>query len=672
MKKMYLFTPLLFFFLFSRTQSNIDSLLQAAYKAPADSSRVYTLARIAAALMFSSPDSSLQYANDALALAHSIDFKKGEAQSLSIIANNYSIKGNYTLCFENHIKALRIYEEIDFLPGVGNTYNNLALIYDDQGDYPKALQNYLKAKDVFDQLRIKDKLLFDQRNLNNNVVIILNNIGNDYEKINKLDSALFYQNKAFALASAIKENGITGTILTNLGNVHYKLMKADAALQYYRTGIPYLTEADDKQTLAEAYLGIAKILERNGQKDSSLFYSKQSYSLANESSYLKGEERAALLLSALYEDYRQADSALKYFKISSSINDSISSTEVIRQLHLMNFNEQILQQEKKAAEQQYRSNLKMYALAGGLFILLMIASFLYRNNRIKQKANILLQRQKIETEIQSSKAENALVDLKATQSQLVQREKMASLGELTAGIAHEIQNPLNFVNNFSEVSVEIMDEIKTELTAGNKEEAIMMADEIKENLKKIVLHGKRADAIVKGMLQHSRGGAGQKEATNINAITDEYLRLSYHGMRVKDNTFSASIQTKFDAALVPLNIIPQDIGKVLLNLFNNSFYALKEKKKMQDNTYEPKITVCTKKVGNTAVISVKDNGTGIPNKIIDKIYQPFFTTKPTGEGTGLGLSLSYDIITKGHGGDLKVASKEGEFTEFEIMLPQTN
>ncbi len=263
---------------------------------------------------------------------------------------------------------------------------------------------------------------------------------------------------------------------------------------------------------------------------------------------------------------------------------------------------------------------------------------------------------------------NTLLELKNTHAQLMQSEKMASLGELTAGIAHEIQNPLNFVNNFSEINTELIAEMKAEIDKGNMEEAKAIAEDISANEQKINHHGKRADAIVKGMLQHSRTSTGAKEPTDINALADEYLRLAYHGQRAKDKLFSATLKTDFDESIGKINTIPQEIGRVLLNLYNNAFYAVAEKKKQADLNYEPTVSVSIKKPGNRICISVSDNGNGINQKTIDKIFQPFFTTKPTGQGTGLGLSLSYDII-KAHGGEIKVNTKEGEFTEFIIRMP---
>jgi len=271
---------------------------------------------------------------------------------------------------------------------------------------------------------------------------------------------------------------------------------------------------------------------------------------------------------------------------------------------------------------------------------------------------------------QAKEIEKAYTELKATQTQLIQSEKMASLGELTAGIAHEIQNPLNFVNNFSEVNSELIAELKEEIEKGNIEEAKNIATNIDENEKKIIFHGKRADGIVKGMLQHSRSSSGVKEPTDINALADEYLRLAYHGLRAKDKSFNASMKTEFDESIGNINVVPQDMGRVILNLITNAFYAVTERKKEGEVGYEPTVTVSTHKNNNKIEIRVKDNGNGIPQKVLDKIFQPFFTTKPAGEGTGLGLSMSYDIVTKTHAGEIKVETKAGVGTEFIIIIPQ--
>jgi signal transduction histidine kinase len=308
--------------------------------------------------------------------------------------------------------------------------------------------------------------------------------------------------------------------------------------------------------------------------------------------------------------------------------------------------------------------LTIYVAARFREILVDVRSKAQEVIKINEEKKEILSRQNELLEIQ---VEERTRELKSTQSQLIQSEKMASLGELTAGIAHEIQNPLNFVNNFSEVSNELIDEMNEALNIGGIEEAKALSSDIKQNLEKINHHGKRADAIVKGMLQHSQSSIGIKELSDINALADEYLRLAYHGLRAKDKNFNATFKTDFDQTIGSINIIPQDMGRVILNLISNAFYAVNEKSKQGIADYEPTVSVSTKKEGNKVLIFVEDNGNGIPEKIVNKIFQPFFTTKPTGQGTGLGLSLSYDIV-KAHSGDIKVKSEMGYGSTFCISL----
>ncbi len=300
---------------------------------------------------------------------------------------------------------------------------------------------------------------------------------------------------------------------------------------------------------------------------------------------------------------------------------------------------------------------------------------LARTEKVKKTTGILLE-ETIEELQRKSKGftelnillKNTQEELKATRSQLLQAEKMASLGELTAGIAHEIQNPLNFVTNFSEVNTELIGELQDEIDKGNVAEVKIIAADIADNEQKINYHGKRADAIVKGMLQHSRSNSGEKELTDINALVDEYLRLAYHGLRARDKTFNATLKTDYDKSDPMVNIVRQDIGRVILNLFTNAFYSITEKKEKDKDNFEPTVSVSTKKMSDQLEIRIKDNGNGISQSIIDKVFQPFFTTKPTGQGTGLGLSLSHEII-RAHGGSITVETEEGKFAEFIIKLP---
>ena len=300
---------------------------------------------------------------------------------------------------------------------------------------------------------------------------------------------------------------------------------------------------------------------------------------------------------------------------------------------------------------------------------------LERTEKVKRTTGILLEetieeleKKRMAIEETNDALQQSLRELKATQSQLIQSEKMASLGELTAGIAHEIQNPLNFVNNFSEVSAELLDEMIEEFDKGDIDEGKLIANDVKQNLEKIYHHGSRADSIVKGMLQHSRTSSGKNELTDINALCDEYLRLSYHGLRAKNKSFNADFKADLDKKLPQIKVVPQDFGRVLLNLINNAFFAVNERSKTEGKDFKPSVIVKTKLEKGQVIISVADNGSGIPDDVKEKIFQPFFTTKPTGQGTGLGLSLSYDIV-KAHGGELKVETVEGEGTGFFIVLP---
>ncbi len=348
-------------------------------------------------------------------------------------------------------------------------------------------------------------------------------------------------------------------------------------------------------------------------------------------------------------------------------------------------NEKELSINKLQSESKVSTLIRNFTF-GIVALLSILAGFIYYRFKTKQKDNLILQEQKVEIQSQRTELQKSLTELKSTQNQLIQKEKLASLGELTAGIAHEIQNPLNFVNNFSELSIGLAKELKEEvekfdIPAKDKEYVGEIVSDLNSNQEKINHHGKRASSIVKGMLEHSRTSTGEREPTDINKLADEYLRLSYHGLRAKDKNFNSDYKTDFDESLPKLNVVPQDIGRVILNLINNAFYAVNERAKQQlsraelseslklsESLYAPLVTVSTKHIGDKIEISIKDNGNGIPEKIKDKIFQPFFTTKPTGEGTGLGLSLSYDIVTKGHGGELKVESEEGKGSEFIIKL----
>jgi signal transduction histidine kinase len=515
------------------------------------------------------------------------------------------------------------------------------------GDYPKAIEYYRLSKNFF--VLLESTVEYNE----------LSNIGNVYDLMGVADSAMYYQEIALEIVNSdafIRDGYVTvPEVMFRMGNAFKLNGDSVQALKFYRKGIAEAYYDNDLRNLTMNNLLMAELYRDLGQRDSSLKYSKAAIESGRASSFRKGIYESALLLSELYRDESKYDSAFTYLSIANTQKDSLVGMGRFLELQRIVLEEQEKQKAVEALAIQEKNEFRQLALLGGLGIFLVVAFILFYNNRQKQKSNAVLK--------------ETLSTLKSTQSQLIHSEKMASLGELTAGIAHEIQNPLNFVNNFSELSNELIDEMNDELDKGDVSEAKTISSDIKQNLEKITHHGKRADAIVKGMLAHSRSGKGEKEPTDINALAEEYLKLSYHGLRAKDKSFNADFKTDFDPELPKVNVVPQDIGRVLLNLINNAFQAVNERSKKGEPGYTPEVSVETQlKTNNQILITLSDNGPGIPDAIKDKIFQPFFTTKPTGQGTGLGLSLSYDIV-KAHGGELNVESNGGKGTEFKILLP---
>ena len=629
----------------------IDSLQRKLVFAKDDSSRMAIIERIGFYYEHLNVDSSLYYINEALNIAREKHYTRAEARSLASLSGLMEYQGRYAEEFELLFQSLKIAEESNSTYDIARANRRISGVYFELQNYPKAIAYLLQALSLDEANHYNDKVAIDHYAL-----------ADAYEKINKLDSASYHINFAIEHKDLLKN--LMQYVYAIDGHVKQKYGNYGQAAESYAKGLEEAKPSTDLISFSALCADFSTLYAKRNLNDSAIMYALKGFNYAKQVSYKKGIMLNGNLLAALY-DSTQPLLALQYYKIASAAKDSLYGINSLRAIEVLIAKEEAKQRELDDARLAYKNRLRLYGLLGGLAVLLLVAFILYRNNRQKQKANFLLQNQK-------EKVETTLSELKSTQAQLIQSEKMASLGELTAGIAHEIQNPLNFVNNFSEVNKELVDELETELKNNNNEEAILIAKNIRDNEEKINHHGKRADVIVKGMLQHSRASSGKKEPTDINALADEYLRLSYHGMRAKDKNFNAEIKTDFDESIGKINIIPQDIGRVLLNLFNNAFYATNEKLNAESLTqnaeYKPTVIVTTKKISNAVEIKVSDNGNGIPQNIIDKIFQPFFTTKPTGEGTGLGLSLSYDTI-KAHGGEIKVETKEGEGTEFIISLP---
>jgi len=629
-----------------QNRSMIDSLKNKLHENREDTNMVRNSMYIADAYVWSQPDTALFYAKRSLTLAERLNDTLGQIFNLGTLGYIYSMRRNDSLALAVAFRSLQLSENSHSNFKI-YSFGDIAIVFYNIGEYRQAINYSYRLQNLVDT---------------NGFYFSNTMIGKSFYQLNEIDSAEKHLQKSYK--TALSKNWSTNVSLLFLGHIYRKKGDYIHAISNYRSSINSSLNRDfNLKDAIEGYLGLAQTFQLTAQRDSAIWYSEKAFTMATANSFPAQSLDASILLKDLYTQIGSIDSAFKYQGLTLSLKDSLFNQEKIRAGQNLSFNEFQRQAAIKAAVEtekiKYQNRIKIYALLAGLSLFLIIGLLLYRNNRQKQKANKVL--------------ESTLANLKSTQSQLIQSEKMASLGELTAGIAHEIQNPLNFVNNFSEVNTELIDELEQEADKGNLDEVKSIAKDIKENEQKINHHGKRADAIVKSMLQHTRTSSNKKESTDINELANEYLRLAYHGLRAKDKSFNATMKTDFGESVGKINVVPQDIGRVVLNLINNAFYAVDEKKKHAStgsapNGYEPTVSVSTKKANGKVEISVKDNGNGIPSKVLDKIFQPFFTTKPTGQGTGLGLSLSYDIV-KAHGGELKVETQESEGSEFIIQLP---
>jgi signal transduction histidine kinase len=655
--------------------------------------------------LFADTSAAKNYFYKALHIFADSSDKKGIADTYNNLGKMFSESaGNYNaalVCFDS---SLAIFREIGDKKGEGAVLNYINIVYKYIGDYQKAVDYALMGLDIR-----------KATNDDYGIMYSLINVAYIYFKGDQLQSALKFYKESIAYATQhnlkplvaayyglgetylqlkqydeakkwllIEPEGVNHFLL---GQLYYETGRFDSALAEFNIYVKASRENKDIEGLTRCMIGLSKIYLRQNNLELSMRYAKQAYHLADSAKYRAILADASGLLSILEEKAGRYKNALFYSNQSHFIFDSVNNKanesyqqklaafESKNEIEKQQANVKILSAEKALQEQKLNSE-KLYReiILIASIVLLLLAFLIIRNINSKRK-KIQLQKDQIDWE--KTKTENAYEELKATQSQLVRREKMASLGELTAGIAHEIQNPLNFVNNFSEVSIELVEELRNEENNGKKDGVLVdqLLTNITQNLEKIAHHGRRADAIVKGMLQHSRSSSGKKEPTDLNQLLDEYTRLAYHGLRAKDKSFNVKLTTDLDPTIGLINIVADEVGRVILNIINNAFYAVSEKKRKSGEDYEPIVSVTTKLVSSgaeqarNAELRIWDNGIGIGEKILDKIYYPFFTTKPTGQGTGLGLSLSYDIITKGHNGNIRVNTRENEFAEFIIDLP---
>jgi two-component system, NtrC family, sensor kinase len=605
--------------------------------------------------MQSKYDSSHVYYDQAMNFARALhdDHQLGMIYENTAIA--YQQQSNFPRALEYYQKALPISEQENDLEGADYLYLNIAITFNSMDDTLKARAAFLKAVTLGQKLDLKIVLAYAYANLSS-VSGEMNRYGDEYE----------YGLKSALLAKQIGDQGIEASSLSRSATALAHQKQFPEAERLIRQSMAIADSSKQPLNIFQTNTTMGSILKmENRCREAIIYFEKAMRFLTSADLYDAEVAKSYSELSGCYEltgDYKKS---LAAFKTATKISDSVSGRENIRKATEQTMNYEFDKKQQIAKIEQQKQNdlakTRQTALIGGLLLTLILAAVAFNGLKNKRKANALLQEQKEEVQ-------QALSTLKSTQAQLIQSEKMASLGELTAGIAHEILNPLNFVNNFSEVNKDLAEELEQEIAAGNYGDAKNIARDIKENEEKINHHGKRADAIVKGMLQHSLSGTGTKEPVDINAVVEECLRLSYLGFRAKGKSFHSTIQTDFDETIGKQLFIQQEIVRIFINLFNNAFYALNEKSMKEPEGYEPTISITTQKTASKIIIRVKDNAGGIPRNVIDKIFQPFFTTKPTGQGTGLGLSLSYDIV-KAQGGEISVESTEGEGSEFLIQLP---
>ncbi len=718
--RIFVFSITIFsFIIVSGQQNQADSLRSVLEKYAteknfeSDTNYINTLNDFALRKSNINPDTTIVLGQRIIELCNKINYQKGKVDAMKNTGLAYNVKGEYNRALAQFAEALTLALESDYIKGAGRIYHNTGIVYSNIGKYPEALESYYKA------LKIREQFT-DSLGTSSTV----NGIGAIYFVQGKYDDALKYYLKSLELSLKINYTSGVESAYANIGEVYFRQGKYDEAkesllkslkltqktgntetkaflsnliaaiylkqgkyeeaITAYQTSKQLAEEIGSQEYLSRSLLGLGDVYLALKQTDKALEYTRKGINSAKQIGYTELLRDGNLILSKIFEIKGSGMQALYYHKLYKLYTDSINNQQTEQRAAILSADYEYskreivikAEQEKKEIEFQKKTNQQrwvIFSAFAALLSVLVVAGLIYRSRQKEKKANHLLHEQNTEIDKQKNNLEKALSDLKATQSQLIQSEKMASLGELTAGIAHEIQNPLNFVNNFSEVSTELVDEMNEEIAKGNLEDAAAIASDLKQNLEKITHHGKRAGDIVKGMLQHSRRGSGINEPADINALTDEYLRLAYHGLRAKDKSFNATMKTDYDESIGNINIIPQDIGRVILNLITNAFYVVNEKTLSAVITpaavkYEPTVSITTKKIGNKVEIKIADNGNGIPQKILDKIFQPFFTTKPTGQGTGLGLSLSYDIV-KAHGGEIKVETKEGEGTAFTVLLP---
>lgn len=692
-KELIVISAFLFLFvnILDAQTNEIDSLKSILSSIGNDTTRVNTLIQLGSRIFRFQPDEAIVYSNEAIALAEELDFQKGKAYALKNIGLAFFIKGDYAEVMNYWEQSLHIFQSIEDKLGISNLLNNLGAVYFNQGDDPRALEYYLESlrvsEEIGDKLRIATALtnigaVYFNNPINHDkareyyflalktseetgdpdaIATSSVNLGEIYIKQEESDSALFYFQKALNVYEAT--GGNAAYTLNNIGKVHAARGNYREALKFqtraYRESQKLEAKLEMTQSLSglgESYLELKRKGDSLGDLSKALSYFDQAYQEALAADMKPEIEKAA---RGLYETHKEMENfaqALEYHEAYEAVKDTLLNEEKIKQMTLLGAEYEFKKEKADFDAKIKRQRLAQYATGAGLlialiFIVIIVQYYRLRRIRVAEKFE--------------------------SQRQLIMQDKLASLGQITAGIAHEIKNPLNFVTNFAEGSLDLVEEL-LEILSQNEQKLPAdqfdlfkeLVEDLHQNSKDIQENGLRVDRVIRRMMEQARGDKGDPKKTDLNVLIDENINLAYHGFRGHTSGFHVDIEKQYDPNLPPVKVIPQDLGRVILNIFNNACFALNEKQKMQGIDFKPTIRVSTETRNGHAIVCFWDNGPGIPEKIREKIFQPFFTTKPTGSGnTGLGLSISHDLIVIGHQGKLEVKSEEGEYTSFLIKLP---
>lgn len=613
-------------------------------------------------------------AQHAQQLAARLGNRSQQAQSYLQLSRLDLLQGSYTSALTAALRGLPLAEQAGDRKTIGRLQATLSSIYVQVEDFPTALP-MLRAT------------MQSARQAHDLPVVLgaLTDLGVVYMGQKNLPAALRSFQQARELAHELHNERSEGYQEQNIAGIYRQQGRYALAMAYARRGYARALAGSNAYNLSIIQLTLAQVYDQLGQPDSALAFVRPSFTQAHREGDKTILRDASDLLARLYAQRGDFAAAYRYQGLAVAYKDTLMGESTLRKTTALRYGYALDQKQSQIAllsksrelqrQHSARQRQQLYLLLAGLVGVAVAAGLFWRNAVLRQRANRRLGEKNQEIARQRDALDQALLTLQATQNQLIQQEKMASLGELTAGIAHEIQNPLNFVTNFSDVSAELVAELRQERAKGAAADLELEEDlltDLDQNLTKITQHGQRAASIVRGMLAHSRASTGERQPTNINALVEEYVRLAYHGLRTKDPAFQAALHTDLAADVSRVDAVSGELGRVLLNLLTNAFYAVQQRQLAEEAGYVPTVRVRTQRVGQQVVIQVHDNGTGMRPEVQAKIFQPFFTTKPTGEGIGLGLSLSYDLITKGHGGTLTVDSQPGQGSTFTITLPVTN